>query len=183
LFGHTRTPCGTRPRAYVGGMSLEQIIGLALALLVMLVGWAGSVLPGLPGTPLVLVAAIGHRLWFGEQGPGNLVLVALLLLTALSLAFDYLATLLGARKLGATWRGVTGAMIGAVVGLFFGPPGILAGPFLGAVLLELAGGREFAEAARAGAGATLGFLLGTAGKAACCVAMIGLFVLSVALRS
>lgn len=164
-------------------MSLEQILGLVLAVLVMLVGLVGSVLPGLPGTPLVLLAAVGHRLWFGEHGPGNLVLAALLLLTVLSLAFDSLATLLGAKKMGATWRGVAGAMLGVLVGLFFGPLGILVGPFVGAVLLELAGGRALAEAARAGAGATIGFLLGTAGKAACCGAMIGLFVLNVVLRS
>ena len=58
------------------------MIGLSLALLVMLVGFAGSVLPGLPGTPLILVAAIGHRLYFGAHSVSNLVLIVLIVLTA-----------------------------------------------------------------------------------------------------
>ena len=49
-------------------MTLEQIIGLILTLLMMCVGLAGSILPGLPSTPVVLIAAIGHRLYFGVHG-------------------------------------------------------------------------------------------------------------------
>jgi len=56
-------------------MSIEQIVGLSIAMVVMLVGLAGSVLPGIPGAPLILAAAVGHRLYFGHAGPGTLVLV------------------------------------------------------------------------------------------------------------
>jgi hypothetical protein len=157
----------------------EQIIGLVVALLLMLGGLAGSILPGLPGPPLVLLTAIGHRLYFGDASMGNWGLVFLAGLMTLSIALDYLAGLLGAKKMGATWRGVVGAALGALVGIFLGPLGILAGPFVGATVLELAGGREFQESARAGAGAAIGMVLGAVGKVACCVAMIGLFVISV----
>ena len=75
-------------------MTAEQIIGLALALVLMLVGLAGSILPGIPSTPLVLLAAIGHRLYFGEHGANLWVLGILLGLTLLSIAVDYLATVL-----------------------------------------------------------------------------------------
>lgn len=164
-------------------MSYDQIIGLVLALGLMLIGLAGSVLPGLPSTPIVLIAAILHRLYFGESSASWLVLAMLIALTVFSLVVDYLAGMFGARKMGATWRGVLGAVIGAIVGVFFNLPGIILGPFIGALLFELLGKREFSDAARAGIGATIGIVVGAVGKLACCVVMIGLFTFSVVARS
>ena len=164
-------------------MTVEQIIGLALALFVMCVGLAGSVLPGIPSTPLVMLAAIGHRLWFGPASASNLALVILGGLTALSLVMDYLASMYGAKRLGSTWRGVVGAVVGGLIGIFFAFPGIIVGPFLGALMFEMLGGREWKEAARAGLGAVIGLFVGALGKLACCVAMIGLFAFSVVMQS
>lgn len=164
-------------------MTLEEIIGLSLALAVMLIGLVGSVVPGLPGSPLVLIAAILHRLYFGDQSVSTTMLLALALLTVASLVLDFLATLLGAKKLGATWRGAVGAVVGGVIGLFLALPGIILGPFLGAVLFELLGRREFKKALKAGAGAVLGLLLGAVGKFALCVMMILLFAVNVVFRS
>jgi hypothetical protein len=164
-------------------MTTEQILGLIIALLVMLVGVAGAILPGLPSTPFVLAAAVGHKLYFGPAGPAWWVLVILALLTALSLVVDYLASVYGAKRLGATWRGAVGAVVGGLIGLFFAVPGILLGPFIGAAVFELAGGRNWKESGWAGVGATLGLLAGTLGKLACCLAMMGLFTFNVIYRS
>jgi len=164
-------------------MMTEQFIGLSLALLVMLTGLIGSLLPVLPGTPLVLVAAIGHRLYFGEASASNLVLGILVALTLVSLVFDFLASLLGAKKFGATWRGMIGAVIGGIIGLFFSLPGIILGPFLGAMLFEMLGDKEFKKAAHAGVGATMGLLLGIVGKFSICIVMMILFATNVILRS
>jgi len=164
-------------------MSWEQIIGISITLIVMLVGLVGSVVPVLPGTPVVLIAAIGHRLYFGEASISNGLLAVLVLLTGLSLLLDFLASVLGAKKFGATWRGMVGALIGGVIGLFFALPGIIIGPFLGAMILEMTGGKEFKIAARAGAGAVIGLLLGVVGKFSICVMMIGLFATSTVYRS
>src|SRR5688572_27490640 len=164
-------------------MTGEQILGLSLALLVMFVGLAGSILPGLPSTPLVLLGAIGHKLYFGPTGAAVWVLVVLGAMTVVSLVLDYLATVYGAKKLGATWLGATGAIVGGLVGLFFNLPGILLGPFVGAVLFEMAGGREWKAASKAGVGATLGLLAGAIGKFACCLAMMTLFAANVIFRS
>ncbi len=164
-------------------MTPGEIIGLLLTLLVMGVGLVGSVLPALPGPPLILAAAVGHRLWFGEHSVSGGVLGVLAGLTVGALALDYLATLLGARKLGATWRGVVGAGLGVVLGVFTGPLGLVAGPLVGATLGEWLGGRELRAASRAGLGAVLGVLAGAAGKFACSVAMIGLFVVNLAWRT
>ena len=160
-------------------MTAEQIIGLSLALLIMCVGLAGSILPGIPSTPLVLLVAIGHRLYFGETGPSNWVFGILVAFTLFSILVDYLASMYGAKKLGATWRGILGAVVGGLIGIFFNVPGILLGPFLGAVVFEMAGGRKLKDAGRAGLGATLGLLGGAIAKLGCCVAMMGLFAVNV----
>lgn len=164
-------------------MSWEQIIGLSVTLLVMLVGLIGSVVPVLPGTPVVLVAAILHRLYFGAASVSNLFLALLALLTALSLLLDLLASALGAKKFGATRWGMVGAILGGIVGLFFALPGIILGPFVGAVLFEMWGGKEFKVAARAGAGTVIGLLLGVIGKFAICVMMIALFATNTIYRT
>jgi uncharacterized protein YqgC (DUF456 family) len=175
--------CQSIPMDYSSAVTTEQIIGLILALLVMGVGVAGSILPGVPSTPLVLIAAIGHKLYFGPTGAAWWVLVILAAFTALSLVMDYVATVYGAKKLGATWRGAVGAIVGGLIGLFFSLPGILLGPFIGAFLFEMAGGREWREASKAGVGATLGLLAGALGKLACCVAMMALFTVNIIIRS
>jgi hypothetical protein len=164
-------------------VTTEQVVGLLLAWLIMLVGVAGSILPGLPSTPVVLLGAISHKLYFGATGVAWWVMGLLAGITVISLLVDYAASVYGAKRLGATWRGAAGAIVGGLVGLFFNLPGILLGPFLGAVLFELAGGRAWRQASRAGIGATLGLLAGTIGKLFCCLVMMGLFTANVVYRS
>lgn len=164
-------------------MTSEQIIGLSLALLIMLAGLVGNVIPALPGTPLVLVGAVAHRLYFGATSASNTVMVVLVVLALAALLLDLLATMLGAKKFGATWRGALGAVIGGVVGLFFSLPGIILGPFIGATLFELLGRKEFKQAARAGVGAVVGLFLGVVGKCSISVIMIALFATNVIYRS
>ena len=160
-------------------MTPEQTIGLIIALLLMAVGCLGSVLPALPSTPLVLIAAIAHKLYFKSASAGWLVLTLMVLITALALVMDYLATLYGAKRFGATKKGMFGAVVGGIVGLFFNLPGIILGPFIGATLFEVMGGREWKPSAKAGIGATLGLFAGAAGKFVCCLSMIVLFIVGV----
>lgn len=160
-------------------MTPEQIIGLALVLLVMAVGCVGSVLPAVPSTPLVFIAAIMHKLWFKTASAGWLVLTLLVLITVVALVMDYLATIYGAKRFGATKKGMFGAVVGGIVGLFFSLPGIILGPFIGATLFEVMGGREWSPAAKAGVGATLGLFAGAVGKLICCLSMITLFIVGV----
>ncbi|MCX8157574.1 MAG: DUF456 family protein [Verrucomicrobiae bacterium] len=153
-------------------MDAEQILGLVLALMIMGVAVLGALLPGLPSTPLIVVALLGHKLYFGEDSARWWVLAVLLLLAGLATAMEYLATLLGAKKMGASRWGMFGAMAGlviglgagALIGLVGGLVGLLIGPLLGAVVLESIKGRPKPEAWRAGLGAALGVLAGAVGK-------------------
>jgi hypothetical protein len=148
-----------------------------LAILLVLAGLAGMVLPALPGAPL-LFAGLLVAAWAEDfVHVGARTLIALGVMAGLSYALDFAATALGARRFGASPRAIAGAALGTVAGLFFGLPGILLGPFLGAVAGELTARRHLPSAARAGAGAFLGLLLATAGKLALGFAMLGLFLL------
>jgi len=164
-------------------MTATEIIGLTITLLVMLAGFVGSIVPLLPGPPLILIAAFGHRVWFGPHSASWFVLICLTLLTAAALVLDHFASVYGAKRFGATWRGLLGAFVGGVVGIFFSIPGIIIGPFFGAVLFELMGGYKLDKASHAGVGATLGVFAGIIGKCAVSITMIGLFTVSVILRS
>jgi uncharacterized protein len=163
-------------------VSIVEIVGFSLALLVMCIGLLGTILPMIPGSPIVLAAAILHRLYFGPNGANIWVLVLLGLLVLLSMGLEYLATSVGAKRLGGSWKGMLGAVIGGIVGLFFNLPGVLLGPFIGAFLFELIGDYEYKRALRAGAGATLGLLIGAVGKFSVCVVMIALFSANVLYR-
>jgi uncharacterized protein YqgC (DUF456 family) len=154
-----------------------------MALVIMSAGLLGSILPAVPSTPLVLLAVILHKLYFGPTGVGWVAMTLLAAIMVLSLVMDHLASGYGAKRFGATWRGIVGAIVGGLVGLFFNLPGILLGPFIGALVFEISGGRKFKESSRAGAGATLGLLAGALGKVFCCLAMMALFTGDVIYRS
>jgi hypothetical protein len=153
---------------------VTALVWLAAVALV-LVGLVGTVVPGLPGAILVL-AGLALAAWVdGFQRVGWPTLVLLAALTAATYVLDLLATAIGARRFGASRWAVAGAVVGALVGLFFGLPGLLLGPFAGAFLAELLARRDVSQAGRAGVGAWLGFLVGTAGKLALVVAMLAVF--------
>jgi hypothetical protein len=183
LIGFPVFDCAQAQTRYTAAMTTEQIVGLVLTLLLMSAGVLGSILPGLPSTPLVLIAAIGHKLYFGDASAAWWVILLMAGFAGLAMLMDYLATMYGAKKLGATWRGALGAILGALIGLFYSLPGVILGPFVGAVAFELAGGRSMKESSLAGVGAVLGLLAGALGKLACCLAMTGLFVVNVLYRS
>ncbi|HMJ89584.1 MAG TPA: DUF456 family protein, partial [Candidatus Acidoferrum sp.] len=123
-------------------MTTEQIVGLVIALVIMFIGCAGAVLPGIPSTPLVLIAAIAHKLYFRADGVGWIVMTMFVGITEVALLMDYLATVYGAKRFGATKKGMVGAIVGGLIGLFFNLPGIILGPFIGATLFELLGKRK-----------------------------------------
>jgi uncharacterized protein len=147
-----------------------------VAILMIVTGLLGLVLPALPG-PLLLFAGLLVAAWaeqFAYVGPGTLI--GLGIMAALAVLADFVAGALGARRYGSSPRAMLGAVIGAVVGLFFGLPGLLLGPFVGALLGELSARWDLLAAGRAGWGAVIGLVLGTAAKLALGFAMIGLFL-------
>jgi uncharacterized protein YqgC (DUF456 family) len=149
-----------------------------LAIVLVVVGIAGLVIPAMPGAP-VFFAGLVVAAWadnFTYVGWGTLVILGVLAL--LTYVVDFAATAFGAKRFGATKRAIIGAATGGLVGLFFGLPGVLLGPFVGAVIGELSAQRGLHAATRAGIGATIGLALGVAAKLALAFSMVGVFAVA-----
>lgn len=147
-----------------------------LTVLLLFLGLLGSVIPGLPGAPLIFAAAVWHE-FFLPQYLSGWTLVLLGLLACLSAVLDLLLSAAGGRRMGATYWGVLGAGLGAAAGIFFGPPGLFGGAVGGAVIAELLLAKQPLKlAAWAGLGAGLGLLVSTAAKAALALFMVGWFL-------
>jgi uncharacterized protein YqgC (DUF456 family) len=146
-----------------------------LAGLLVLTGLAGAILPALPGVPLVfgglLLAA-----WADDfQRVSWIVLVILGLMTLVSFAIDFVATALGAKRVGASKLAIVGAMVGTLGGFFLGLPGLIFGPFVGAVAGEMLTHGEMQKATRAGFATWVGLIFGTLTKLALVFTMLGIF--------
>jgi len=154
---------------------LDPLVLKIIAALLVLVGLAGTVLPLLPGITFVFGGLVVAAWADGFQRVGGFSIVVLGVLTALAIAADFAASAFGAKRMGASPRAVAGAAIGAVVGIFFGLPGIVIGPFAGAVAGELSARRDLREAGRAGLGTWIGLLLGSVAKVTLAFLMLGVF--------
>ncbi len=155
---------------------LTLILLWVLVVTLVGVGLSGAVVPALPGVPLVFAG-----LWLGAWIDGYtrvsaLTLGVLAALVVLSIIIDFLAAAVGAQRVGASRQAIWGAVLGSLVGLFFGLPGIVLGPFVGAVLGELSARRSLNHATHVGIATWMGLLFGTIAKLALSLAMIGIFV-------
>lgn len=134
---------------------------IAFGILFIISGILGGVLPVLPGPPLSYVGLILLHLTERYQFSTNF-LVIWGIITIVVYLLDYFIPVWGTKKFGGSKRGVWGSIIGLLVGMFLFPPfGIIVGPFAGAVLGELSGGKQSKEALRSGFGSFVGFLVGT----------------------
>nr|WP_241093293.1 DUF456 domain-containing protein [Xanthomonas sp.] len=149
-----------------------------IAGLLVLVGLAGVVLPALPGLPLVFFGLLLAAWADGFQRVGWVALTVLGVLTLLSFLIDFLSTVVGAQRVGASRKALWGSVLGSVVGLFFMPIGLFVGPFVGALAGEYWHGRQLGQATKVGFGTWLGIVLGVAAKLALAFAMVGLFAAS-----
>jgi hypothetical protein len=156
------------------------IILATLAVVMVIVGLIGVVMPALPGHMLILAGLIVGAWANGFTRVGAWTLVVLGIIALTSYGVDFVAVALGAKRLGASPRAMTGAALGTIAGLFFGLPGVIVGPFVGAVIGELTTNRDFAKAGKAGVAAWIGFAIGTAVKVALAFLMIGIFLVALA---
>lgn len=139
-------------------------------------GLAGSILPFVPGPPLIFAGALIYAFatdWT-PIGPGRLIILAVL--AALAYLLGHVAGALGAKRFGGSWWAVAGALVGAVVGVFLGPFGLLLGPVLGAVAGEFLRAGDIERSARSGLGALAGMAAGIVANLGLAVVMIALFL-------
>ena len=145
-----------------------------LAAVLIVGGVAGAILPVLPGIPMIfggiwLAAAVDE---YRHLGWGWLLAIGIV--GALGIAVDFVSASLGAKRIGASPRALWGAGAGTVVGMFFGIPGLLIGPFAGAVIGELWSGNSMLRSAHVGVGTWIGMLVGILAKVVISFLMIGM---------
>ncbi len=158
-------------------------LGWIVAVLLMVVGIAGTVLPALPGTILVL-AGIVLAAWLDDFTRVKWWVVAIIaVLAVLAWVTDYLATVMGAKKAGASTLAIVGAALGTVVGIFMGLVGVLFMPFVGAVIGEYIAQKNAKQAAKVGFATWIGLLVGTVVKLVLVFMMIGIFVATLLLTA
>ena len=147
-----------------------------LSVTLLLLGLAGTVLPALPGTALVL-AGIVLGAWIDDfSRVGGLPLAIVTVLAVLAWVLDYVAGLLGAQRAGASRQAIIGAALGTVAGLLMGLVGVLFMPLVGAAIGEYLARRDHQQALRVGVSTWLGILAGLVAKVVLAFMMIGVFV-------
>ena len=152
-----------------------DIFLIILGAICLLVGILGCVLPVLPGVPLaycgLLLLHATDKVQFSWQ-----FLVIWAVVTIVVQVLDSVVPIWGTKKFGGSKMGVWGSTLGLLVGLFFGPWGIVLGPFLGAVVFELIDGKNTRLALKAGWWSFVGLMTGTILKLICCGLMTYYFI-------
>lgn len=149
---------------------------MLLAAALVCIGFAGILLPALPGTPLIFAGLLLAAWAEGFDKVGWLPLTLLGVLTAVAWAVDLMAAALGARRAGASTLALVGAVIGTVVGIFMGFLGLLFAPLVGATVGEYIARQDSWRAAQVGFSTWIGLLLGAVAKVAIACTMLGVFV-------
>lgn len=154
---------------------MSDYILLSLAVILMLIGIIGCLVPVLPGPPLSYLGLILlHVSRFAQFSKS--ILIALAIVTVVVTIVDYVVPIWGTKKFGGSKYGTRGATVGLIIGLFLGPAGIIIGPFLGAIVGELIFKDDMKYAVKAGFGSLLGFLTGIGLKLAASLVMTFYFV-------
>ncbi len=145
-----------------------------VAFLLILVGVAGTIVPALPGIPMIFAGAwlIGYMEDYQYFGWGTLI--ALGALTVISLIIDWVSQTMGAQKAGATKLGLSGAFLGTIIGIPFGLVGIFLFPVFGAFIGEMIGHRDMRKAGKVSWATWIGMIAGIAAKLAIAFIMIGI---------
>lgn len=145
---------------------MDLIVSI-LAIVAGAVGIAGSILPGLPGTPVSWIGLLILYIWGnGTNAAGEEMTLKTLVIwgvvVALVSVIDYFVPMYFTKVTGGSRYAERGAMAGLIIGLIFTPIGMILGSFLGALLSEWYYNRQgFSQALKAAIGSFLGFITGT----------------------
>ncbi len=153
-----------------------SIVWQVLAVILVVTGIIFTVIPPLPGAFLVLAGLFLSAWADGFVFLGKFSLILLLIIALFGYLVDAVASAVGARKTGAAPQAIWGAVLGGLLGIFFGLPGIIMGPFIGAMVLQYLHDRDMVRAGKVGVGTWIGMAVGTALKLALVFLMVGIYL-------
>lgn len=152
-----------------------DLLWTVIASCLMIAGIIGSVVPFLPGPPLsyggLLVLQLREVTAFSTK-----FLLIWLAVVVVIVVLDYVVPIYGTKKFGGSKYGMWGCTIGLIAGFWFGPIGIIAGPFVGAFVGELLANNESDRALKAALGSFIGFMFSTLLKLVTCLVMGWYFI-------
>jgi len=163
-------------------MTWLEIALFSITLLVMLVGLAGIILPIVPGVPIIFAAALIYALITDFAAISGQTIIIFAILTIVSFLLDWLATVIGVKKLGGSYAGMIGAFIGMIIGLLLpgvGIFGFILTAFIGAFAFEWLVSKKAQVAFKAGLGSFIGFIAGGVMRFVIGATMIGVFIWNV----
>ena len=147
-----------------------------LSSLLIVFGIAGTVLPALPGTGLIL-AGIVLAAWIDDfTRIGTVTIAIVTALAVLSWVLEYLAGIIGARQAGASRQAIIGAALGMVLGLMMGLIGVFVMPLVGAAAGEFLARRDHRRSVSVGFATWFGMMVGMLAKVVLAFMMVGVFI-------
>lgn len=161
-----------------------------IALIAMLIGLAGTILPALPGIALIWIAALIYAVAEGFTTLTPVPFAAITILAVIGLVADFFITNAATKISGASWQataaGVVGGIIGFIVGAFVGgvgaAPGGIIGALIGVIGVEYLHRKDLKAAARAGGGWLAGCLASRVMQFLIALAMVTIFVFQAGFR-
>lgn len=152
-----------------------------LAIILVVVGLAGTVLPALPGVPLIFIGVLVAAWAENFERITGVTIAILAVLTVIGVVIDYVAASMSAKRAGASRAGIIGAALGTIAGIVTGLWGLLFMPLVGAAIGEFIAHKDALRAGRVGVATWVGLLVGTVVKLAVAFTMIGVFIAAIAL--
>lgn len=157
---------------------MEPLVLYLLAAVLVIAGLVGTILPVLPGALFVFGGLFFAAMADGFARVGWIALTIIGALGLLSFVVDFVASLLGAKRVGASPLALLGATLGGIAGIFVGIPGLIFGPFIGAVLGELLARGGLAKAGKVGLGTWLGLVVAAVLKVVLAFMMVATFLIA-----
>lgn len=155
------------------------IICYGIACILFIVALIGTIYPLIPGPTLAFVLVLIFKLLFTSYPPSWLIVIIIGCLAAISFFTDYLMSVIGAKKFGATKYGAWGALLGGIIGMFISWIWVFVGPIIGAILFELLCGKNTLNASlKSGTGAFVGTVCAVIFKVAIVLFSFWIFVKS-----
>ena len=148
---------------------------ILVAILLVVIGIAGTILPMLPGVPLVYAGLLLAAWHDSFDKVSILTMVIIGSIALLAWAVDFVASIMTAKKVGASKYALWGAGVGALLGILGGIPGLIIGPAIGAIIGELITHKNVSKATTVGIAAGLGFVLALAVKIVLALTMLAMF--------